>query len=1014
MATPPQLVQMAFAAGLDESQQGEVLDPMAGFAVLQNVRQDKRGGLSKRLGYASLGQTVGGSSLRLDSTLRAAGNRLCTHKDALCTIDGTYLDSYLSTLQVSAVRSRVPEAGVTTRTLAAVATSGGLYDIVLCNGYIATCTLRDAVHVSVGVEDTAGVVIRAPETVFTTTVTETSATLLTYSTYIILLASDSTTGDVAAYYLNTASAATLTTGWVSIGNVATDKATTGVECLALSGQSLTNRVAFAYVNDSGGVSQVTVKTMTIAGVVETATVNTNSVTPSCVAVEGSIADTLWVSWNETTAIRLMGLDADALAVTLATTATILTVTTSPGASAPFIQSSTTAGAGRLAVNDGTSSLWRVRGFATNTGAVVTSGADQSIRGAKQTTRPFLLGGRYYAVFTNGEARVAILCDYTDVLTSRWLRPVASVFPNLSHAPGFNALHPQTLSATTVAVGIPVVRSALASCVELITYDFADEGCWAPASHNGSTFFSGGLLSYFDGRRVAEASFLYAPKTPTAADSAGGSGVTGPVRYVATYEEVDADGNWCISGVSTASAELSITDNEATVTVEPLAISGRLSATADPRVRVALYRTLQGAEPPYYFVTSTPNDTSGVLTFTDGFDDATLSTARKLYAPNLPGVNGDAQDRRAPPYARHLVSYNGMLVIATGSELWWSGQTISGEGTWFTPAFYVPIDGPGEVTAVAVQDGTLYVFKRKAVFALAGEAPSDNGASGGLGSPRRLAVDVGCLDWRSVVATSLGIFFLSERGIELLTRSGAVQWIGEAVQTTLASFPVVSSAVLDDRNGLVRFSLAASESGGRVSGNGRDLVYDLSLGTWQSVDDKSGVSAHEASQDAAMLYVDGLWRYGWLGTDGTIYYERLSSDGSAYLDGSTWITMSAETAWLKLGGIQGRHHVNKVLLLARKSTRADLNTYLSYDYATTSKTVMTRAANDIDTLSTAIDRIQVEHQLHDEAEGQAIKVKFEDATPTGGTVSTGKGATWIALTFEGVPKQGAADLPEAGM
>ena len=54
----------------------------------------------------------------------------------------------------------------------------------------------------------------------------------------------------------------------------------------------------------------------------------------------------------------------------------------------------------------------------------------------------------------------------------------------------------------------------------------------------------------------------------------------------------------------------------------------------------------------------------------------------------------------------------------------------------------------------------------------------------------------------------------------------------------------------------------------------------------------------------------------------------------------------------------------------------------------------------------------QHNGHDENEGQAFRLKIEDATPTGGTVSTGKGATWIALTADVTPKPGAAEVPEA--
>jgi hypothetical protein len=52
MASPPSLVQISFAGGIDESMTDEVLDPSQAFRVLENTRQDYQGGANKRLGFA--------------------------------------------------------------------------------------------------------------------------------------------------------------------------------------------------------------------------------------------------------------------------------------------------------------------------------------------------------------------------------------------------------------------------------------------------------------------------------------------------------------------------------------------------------------------------------------------------------------------------------------------------------------------------------------------------------------------------------------------------------------------------------------------------------------------------------------------------------------------------------------------------------------------------------------------------------------------------------------------------
>ena len=89
----------------------------------------------------------------------------------------------------------------------------------------------------------------------------------------------------------------------------------------------------------------------------------------------------------------------------------------------------------------------------------------------------------------------------------------------------------------------------------------------------------------------------------------------------------------------------------------------------------------------------------------------------------------------------------------------------------------------------------------------------------------------------------------------------------------------------------------------------------------------------------------------------------------------------------------------------------LSLSLAYDYSDTYKAQATWTATTIDALSTNIGRIQLAHQGHDEDDGVAVRVLLTDATPTGASVGTGKGSTWIGLTFEGTPRDGATQLPE---
>jgi hypothetical protein len=996
MALPARPMHVPAGLAIDQSTRKELLDVGKANVLNVNARSDHRGGLTKRLGFTSLALT------RFDATSRSAGNRLGCHRNVVWTIDGTYLDTYASTPARSVVASRVPEVSTTAMQL--TNSWGTLLGVATAGGYVASAVV-DGLDVNVTVSTTNGEAVRRPEVLFTSTDVFVPGAVCAYSTYLIVIASDSSTANIKAWYLDTTSAATVTTGWVAIGNIATDK-TTGSSDSSLSAESLTNRIAFAYVNNSGGASQLTVKTFTIAGVAETATVNTSSVTPDAVCVEGSIADTLWVAWNETTTIKIQGRDADVLATTLATTGSIGNVISSVGAGQIYLLSKSTAGKGMLAFNDSSGDMC-LRGFQTSAGVCATDGVQSSVNGAFMRARPFRLSDRYYSLFNAITGGTLVLCDWTDTITpaTAWLRPVSQMVPSLTQATSLTGSMGAAVALSATKYGYPafVQRSSAGYSLTLFSFDFADRKRWRSVSHNGSLYFAGGILSYFDGSRVSEAAYMHAPKTPSAVDSGGGTGPNGTYKYVLTYEEVDDDGNWCPSSVSSPSNTLTITDNTATVTCAPLVITGRLLpgvsgaiAVHKKRMRVCLYRTATGAEAPYYLVETKDNDTLSVVTFSDSTADSTLTSNRLLYGTgNLPGTNGSAQDRRCPPFCQDLESYAGMLVVASGSSLWWSGQAVDGEGVWFSPAFQQPVDGDDDITAIRAQDGTLYVFKRRSIFAVAGEAPSDNGAAGGLGVPRKLAVDVGCIDSSSIVVTSYGIFFQSERGIELLGRGGAVQYIGEQVQDTLESYPVVSSAVLDDRNGLVRFSLAAAESGGRVSGNGRTVVFDLTLQGWISVDDVRGAGASEAAQDAAMVYVGGYWRYGWLGANGTVYYERLSSDGSAHLDVASFVTMQLELPPWKLG-LQQEQRIYEIETLFERHSAAGLTIECAKDYGS-----YDGALDKVWAEAATVSQRQVPFRPPPRC--TAVQLRVKDTAPA--VLGTGKGFTFIGLSADIAPKQG---------
>ncbi len=983
-------VQSPACLSIDEGTRPELVNFGEHNLSSVNIRQNTTGSAETRYGFTGLATAL------IDATTPTAGYKVFADRDTVVRIcDGT-AQVYDSVSATWKSLGRVPDCCVSTVDLPSIGTSSTLEDQEYANGYMAV-TWRVPLGANVYaatvavVNATSWAVVRAPEQL-TSNLFLTNPMLGSYGTYFLLIVSEANTGDIRGYYLNTASAATITTGWVSMGTlVAADRALTFTWPDSIT--SATDRIAICYPNAAGGANGITVKTINIAGIVASTTVTNGGTTTGYSDIAYSATDNwLWVG-------TVRGNDAYVLALSmaLASSATVANLLTTVTPTSVGIAPSSTAGKGRLVVN-GTSRV-DMRSFQVTAGAVATDGSAATVYNAQASGRPFQQGTRYYAPVWGGastnDQKVCILADVSEVTAT--LRPVANVAPGLavksSYLKGKSPVGPVS---SRRHFGLGITRSGVADASALAVFDYAHTDRLAPVAIGNSTFLSGSVLSYLDGVRVAEASFLIRPTLPTTATSGAGiTAVTG-WRYVCVYEEVDADGNWAVSGLSSPSASTGAVANKTvTVTTAPLTITARVNTTTSQMtsVRVAVYRTLDGGVSPYYRVATVLNDTSAAtLSYADTTSDATLAANAKLYSQ--PGVVGTAQDRRPPPGLNVITSYNGMLVGANGSDVWYSGQNVSGESLWFNPIFQIPIPGEGPIMALAAMDGTLFVFKRREIYALTGEAPSDNGASGGLGQPRRLAVDVGCIESRSVCPTTIGIFFQSERGIEILTRAQVVDWIGGAVRVSTTDYPICSSAVAEPVSNTVLYEMAVSQSSGLVSGNGRTLVYDLSMLGWVSTDSRKSAAGVAAapSQSACIAFNGTTYRYTWIAVTGTVHQES-----TAYLDADgTPIVPQFETAWLK-HGLQQEQLVWGGTILYQKYSYTGLKVEVAYDYAAYS------SAND--KVWTEVEvAAATQLEWRPKPRGEAMKFRVTATGPD--THAYGPELSFIGMSFDLAPKQGS--------
>lgn len=996
------IIRFPAALTINEAVRGELADMGTANLRNENIRQFHAGEAAPRYGFTFLPSGL------IDGTSPTTAYKLFSDHNTVCRIaDGTAQVFDSLSAKWKALTGRPSECASSLIELPSLGDGAFVQDVAITNGYACVAWLSTNSALATGyayaaiVNMATGAIVSPPSRVGSLTNNIAYPALATSGNSFILVRQNTAGGTIQAYALDTTSGATINTGWVAMADLASDYS--GNALLAVC--SMSGAAAVAYVNNSAGTSQLTVVTFTSAGVVASQAINTSGIKPTSVAIQGSYVDTLWVAWDENLNVRLMGLNPTNITLAaLATTSTIVTTT----ATSPIIgiQSSATAGQGRIWASDGllaTTMASFIRGFQTTAGAVAANGSQITIYAVWNVGHPTMVGSRYYIPVISADPQnlqqQVTLVDWTDDVP--FVRPVGNPASGL-----VKILYPSVGSIATGAsgviyYGINVSKSAVSNSTALAVLDFNATTRWQSVSNGGAAALTGGVLQYSDGRRIAELGFLVRPPQPTTTTASTGITAVQGWRYVCVYEEVDADGNWCVSGLSAPSASTGAVANKTvSVSTLPLTVTSRMrtSGAQATGVRVAFYRTLDGGVSPYYRLGAVVNDpTLAAVTYADATSDANLSANSELYSQ--PGVLGTAQDRRAPPGLSNLVSYNGMLVGSTGSDVWFSGQPVSGEATWFNPVFQVPVPGNGDIMALAVMDGGLFVFKQREVYAIVGSPPSDNGATGGLGTPVRLACDVGCIEPRSIATTALGTFFQSDRGIELLTRAQTVMWVGQKIQQTLAKFPIVTSATVQPTpsGAYVLIELAASQSAGVVTGNGRTLVYDLSLNDWVSIDNRDSATGATTvpSQSACMIYTGTKWAYAWMSTDGYVHWE----DPTRYTDAdNTFVPSLIETGWYN--AYQNETDVYRATIRYQRYTAAGIQAETAYDWNDYDGDPESLAAWSEDDTTR-----QNFMEWTPKPRGEAMKFRITTTAPATANLGTGQGLGLISISLDLEEKQG---------
>jgi hypothetical protein len=251
---------------------------------------------------------------------------------------------------------------------------------------------------------------------------------------------------------------------------------------------------------------------------------------------------------------------------------------------------------------------------------------------------------------------------------------------------------------------------------------------------------------------------------------------------------------------------------------------------------------------------------------------------------------------------------------------------------------------------------------------------------------------------------MGIMFLSSRGIYLLSRSLDVSYIGKPIEDTLATYSIVTSAVLVASQNEVRFTCNNGVNGITAKYN---ILFDA--WTYDSIYDTNTATAGAIYTTA--IIVNGA--YYCATAAGQVYQEMTAGAANSFMDNGTWVTFSGETANIKTSGIAGWGRLYRFFVTAEALDAHDLNIQYAFnESATYTQTNSVSGGNtftwpNIQKFATPLEQMRSDVG---QQKCQSCRVKWSDAPPTGGGNVTGQAMRMVAIsaeigTYPGTPRVG---------
>jgi len=418
-------------------------------------------------------------------------------------------------------------------------------------------------------------------------------------------------------------------------------------------------------------------------------------------------------------------------------------------------------------------------------------------------------------------------------------------------------------------------------------------CSSPKELINKGIFATGGMYEFSSSKIIEPFFVNAPLIiNNSVTATAGAVPAGTYEYVAVYEYIDANGQLTESAVSPIYEVIIGSASKITFSIELPECSRR--ANNGLIVQTALYRRTKTTETVFKFVSYTTIDSA-----------STNSTGKALYTTG--GVL-----ENTPCVATNVFTAHADRIFCVDEEnkntVYFSRKMQPGYGLRFntTVLYFVVNDNKTgfneKVTGLGSLDDKLIVFKNNSIYAVFGDGPNGLG-QGTFSDPKLISTDVGCRDARSIVNSSEGLYFMSNKGLYLLDRSLQVSYVGAEIED-YNSLEVTGAVLLPKLNQL-RFTTRT----------GVTLVYNYFYKGW------STFSNYESNHSV-------MWSgsYTHLKSTGLVNVEN-----TGYLDNSTPIQIRIVQSWLKASGIQHMQRMYRMMFIGDWKSSHNVTVNLSYDY-----------------------------------------------------------------------------------